>query len=317
MRREFDLGSDTVTHPDTAVVTGAFSYTGRYIARRLLDAGVRVRTLTGHPDREDPFDGRVEVSPLDFSDGDGLRRSMQGADVLYNTYWVRFARGETTFERAVANSKTLFEAAGEAGVGRIVHVSITNASSGSRLPYFSGKGRVEEMLKGLGVPYAIVRPTLVFGAEDVLLNNMAWAIRRFPVFPIAGSGKYLVRPVYVDDLAALAVAAGSQTGDTVADAVGPETYTFEELLRLLADAVGSRCRFIHTSPAVSLALTGLIGTLIRDVVLTRDEIDGLMARLLTSNGPATCMTSLSGWLDENADALGHRYVSELRRNFRR
>ena len=304
-------------HPDTAVVTGAFSYTGKYIARRLLDAGVRVKTLTGHPDREDPFGGAVEVLPLDFADAGGLRRSMEGADVLYNTYWVRFARGQTTFERAVENSRALFEAARDAGVTRIVHVSIANPDSASRLAYFSGKGRVEEALKTLGVPYAIVRPTLVFGAEDVLLNNMAWAIRRFPFFPIVGSGDYLVRPIYVDDLAALAVAEGSRTGDTVTDAVGPETLTFEALLHLLASAVGSRCRFIHTSPTVSLALTGLVGVLIRDVVLTSDEIDGLMAGLLTSDGPATGTTSLSEWLDENGETLGRRYVSELRRNFRR
>ncbi len=278
---------------------------------------MRVKTLTGHPDREDPFGGAVEVAPLDFADGDGLRRSIAGADVLYNTYWVRFARGDTTFERAVQNSRALFEAARDAGVARIVHVSITNAGSGSRLPYFSGKGRVEEALKGLGVPYAIVRPTLVFGAEDVLLNNMAWAIRRFPFFPIVGSGDYLVRPINVDDLAALAVAEGSRTGDSVTDAVGPETMTFEALLHLLAAAVGSGCRFVHTSPALSLALTGLVGLLIRDVVLTRDEIDGLTASLLTSDGPATGTTSLSEWLDANGEALGCCYVSELRRNFRR
>ena len=301
----------------TAVVTGAFSYTGRYIARRLLDAGVGVRTLTGHPDRPDPFGGRVEASLLDFSDGDGLRRAMEGADVLYNTYWVRFARGETTFERAVENSRALFEAARDAGVTRIVHISITNASSGSRLPYFNGKGRVEEALRGLGVSHAIVRPTLVFGAEDVLLNNMAWAIRRFPAFPVFGSGDYPVRPVYVDDLAALAVAAGSRTDDTVTDAVGPETFTFEGLLRLLADAVGSRCRFVHTGPSVGLVLTGLVGLLIRDVVLTRDEIDGLMDGLLTSGDAPTGTTRLREWLDANGEALGHRYVSELRRNFRR
>lgn len=304
-------------HPGTAVVTGAFSYTGKYVARRLLDAGVRVRTLTGHPDREDPFGGAVEVAPLDFTDGDGLRRSMQGAGVLYNTYWVRFARGDTTFERAVENSTALFEAARDAGVTRIVHVSITNAGAGSRLPYFGGKARVEEALKTLGVPYAIVRPTLVFGVEDVLLNNMAWAIRRFPFFPIVGSGEYLVRPIYVDDLAALAVAEGSRPDDTATDAVGPETLTFEALLHLLAAAVGSGCRFVHTSPSLSLALTGLVGLLIRDVVLTRDEIDGLTASLLTSDGPATGTTSLSEWLDANGEALGRRYVSELRRNFRR
>ena len=159
-------------HPDLAVVTGAFSYTGKYVTRRLLDQGVHVSTLTRSPDAEDPFGGRVEVAPLDFSDPDGLRRSMQGAGVFYNTYWIRYAHGRITFDLAVENTRTLFEAAKRAGVGRIVHFSVTNVSSGSGLPYFRGKAQVEDMLKGLGVPYAIIRPTLVFGVGDLLLNNM-------------------------------------------------------------------------------------------------------------------------------------------------
>ena len=90
------------------------------------------------------------------------------------------------------------------------------------------------MLKGLGVPYAIIRPTLVFGDGDLLLNNMAWALRRFPVFPVCGSGDYPVQPVYAEDLAAQAVEAGSQSENSVADAAGPDTFSFEALLRLLA-----------------------------------------------------------------------------------
>ena len=179
-------------HPDLAVVTGAFSYTGRYVTRRLLDQGVRVRTLTRSPDAEDPFGGQVEVSPLDFSDPDGLCQSMEGAGVFYNTYWIRYAHGRTTFDLAVENTGTLFEAAKRAGVGRIVHFSVTNPSSESALPYFRGKAQVEDMLVGLGIPYGIIRPTLVFGVGDLLLNNMAWALRRFPVFPVYGSGDYPV-----------------------------------------------------------------------------------------------------------------------------
>ena len=304
-------------HPDTAVVTGAFSYTGRYITRRLLDEGARVRTLTGHPDRRDPFGGQVKTAPLDFSDRDGLCRSMQGSSVLYNTYWVRFERGQTTFDRAVENSRALFEAAAKAGVGRIVHISVSNASSDSRLPYFKGKGRVEETLKGLGVPYAIIRPTLTFGGGDLLLNNMAWALRRFPLFPIYGSGDYPVQPIYVGDLAAQAVAAASQTGNTVADAAGPETLSFEALLRLLASAMGVRSRFVHTPPSLGLNLTRLVGLMMRDVVLTRDEVDGLMAGLLTSGAPPTGTTALSSWLEDNAHHLGRRYASELSRHFHR
>ena len=303
-------------HPDLAVVTGAFSFTGGYVARRLLNHGVRVRTLTRRPDQPNPFGNMVEAAPLDFSDPDGLCRSMQGAGVFYNTYWVRFARGRTTFDKAVENAKTLFVAAVRAGVGRIVHFSVANDSPESGLAYFRAKAQVEELLKSLGTPYTIIMPTLVFGVGDLLLNNIAWALRRFPVFPVYGRGDYPVQPVYVEDLAAQAVEAGSQRGNSVADAAGPETFSFEALLRLIASEMGVRSRFVHTPPSVGLALTGLVGLLMRDLALTRDEVDGLMAGLLTSNATPTGTTRLSDWLKDHANSLGRRYASELRRNYR-
>ncbi len=186
----------------------------------------------------------------------------------------------------------------------------------SGLDNFRGKGQVEEALKGVGVPSAIIRPTLVFGEGDILVNNIAWALRRFPVFPVYGGGDYPVQPVYAGDLAEQAVEAGSQRGNFVADAAGPDTMSFEALLRLLTAALGVRSRLLHTPPSVGLALTGLVGLLMRDVILTRDEIAGLMAGLLTSETSPTGSTSLSSWIDQNADGLGHRYVSELRRNWR-
>ena len=306
-----------LSHPDSAVVTGAFSYTGRYVARRLLDEAISVRTLTRNPDREGLFSGLVEASPLDFSDPDGLRRSMQGAGVLYNTYWVRFGRGRTSFEQAVENSRILFEAAAGGGVERIVHFSVANATTDSKLPYFRGKGQVEEILMGMGIPYTIIRPTLVFGAGDLLLNNMAWALRWFPVFPVFGKGDYKVQPVYAGDLADLAVAAGFRSDSFVADAAGTETFTFEELLRLLAKAVGARVRLMHTLTSLGFALTRLVGLLLRDVVLTRDEVDGLMAGLLTSDAAPAGTTRLGEWLEANPGILGRQYVSEFRRNYRR
>ena len=302
-------------HPDQAVVTGAFSYTGRYVAKRLLDQGIGVRTLTRNPQRQDPFGGTVLAYPLDFSDPDGLRRSMEGPGVLYNTYWIRFGRGRNTFEQAVENSRVLFEAARQAGVGRIVHFSVANASPESGLPYFRGKGQVEEILKGLGFPCAIVRPTLVFGEGDLLLNNMAWALRRFPVFPVFGRGDYLLQPIFAEDLAALTVAAGSR--DDSFAAAGLETFTFQELLRLLAGALGRRVRLVHTPVSLSFTLTKLVGLFLRDVGLTRDEVDGLMAGLLTSGAMPTGTTRLGDWLADNSNDLGQHYVSELRRNYRR
>ena len=222
-----------------------------------------------------------------------------------------------TFDRAAGNTGTLFDAAERAGVERIVHFSVSNPSPSSRLPYFRAKAHVEDALMSLGTSYAIIRPTLVFGEGDLLLNNIAWALRRFPFFPVYGRGDYTVQPVYVEDLAAQAVEAGSQSGNSVADAAGLDTFSFEALLRLLAFSMGVRCRLVHTPPSLALALTGLVGLLMRDLALTRDEVDGLMAGLLTSGAAPTGTSRLSDWLRDNADGLGRRYVSELGRNYRR
>ena len=299
-----------------SVVTGAFGYTGRYIAQRLLSAGIRVKTLTGHPRPSDPLAPRIAVAPLEFDDPAKLARSLEGTDVLYNTYWIRFPRGERTFVSAVESSRTLIRAAAEAGVRRIVHVSITNASSDSPLPYFRGKALVEEAVRRSGLSYAIVRPAVIFGKEDILINNIAWSLRRFPLFPIFGSGVYRIRPVFVEDMAEMVVRAGQCGDDVVLDAVGPETFTYEEMVRLIGDKVGKKARIVHMRPGLALLTSRLMGYLVRDVVLTRDEIDGLMAELLVTDGPPTGQTRLSDWLARYAETIGVRYASELSRHYR-
>ena len=298
------------------VVTGAFGYTGRYIARRLLDMGMSVRTLTGHPEARSPFGHRVRAFPFNFHRPEELARSLQGATTLYNTYWIRFSRGDITFDQAVENSRTLIEAAESAGVQQIVHVSITNPSLGSHLPYFRGKALVEKAVTDSNLSYAILRPTLIFGDEDILLHNIAWSLRRFPIFPVAGTGQYRVQPVYVEDLAELAVAAGQRQDNTIVDAVGPETYTFNELVRLVGAAVRSRARIVNVAPGLALALSRLVGYLVKDVTLTRDELEGLMADLLVSDSHPLGRTSLKDWLEANRETIGVQYSSELRRHYR-
>ncbi|HLF03698.1 MAG TPA: NAD-dependent epimerase/dehydratase family protein, partial [Dehalococcoidia bacterium] len=239
------------------VVTGAFGYTGKYIARRLLAQGQSVRTLTGHPRLNDPLGSQVEVHPFNFDNPSALAESLRGATTLYNTYWIRFARGDMTFDRAVANTRTLIQAAATAGVRKVVHISITNPSKDSPLPYFRGKATVEQCLMASGLSYAIIRPTVVFGIEDILLNNIAWLLRRFPIFPVAGRGDYRVQPVFVEDLAELAVKAAQGSGNVVMDAAGPEVYTFDEQVRLIAQAVGSRARVVHLPPGLVLSMSRL------------------------------------------------------------
>jgi uncharacterized protein YbjT (DUF2867 family) len=301
--------SDTKLH----VVTGAFGYSGRYIAQRLLEAGHRVRTLTSSPDRKNPFGERVDVRTFDFDDPPRLTESLRGADVLYNTYWVRFNHADFRHSMAVENTLTLFRAAQEAEVGRVVHVSITNPSEDSPLEYFSGKAKLEKALIESGLSYAILRPTVLFGKEDILINNIAWGLRRFPVFPVFGNGRYRLRPIYVDDLAALAVEQGGRDENVIIDAVGPETFTYRELVKTIGQIIGRRRLVMGAPPTIGYWMGKLVGWCKGDVMITREEIKGLMSGLLDVDSPAAGETRLTEWTRQHADQLGIRYASELAR----
>ena len=299
-----------------SVVTGAFSYTGKYITRRLLSMGEGVRTLTGRPDLENPFGHQVKAFSFNFDKLGELTDNLRGAKTLYNTYWVRYPRGQVSFDRAVENSKTLIAAAEEAGIRRIVHISITNPSKDSPFPYFRGKALAEKDITQSKLSYAIIRPTVIFGLEGILLNNIAWLLRKFPLFAIPGSGDYRIQPVFVEDVADMAVRAGHQDDNIILDAVGKETFTFDQLVRMIARQINSRAKIVHVRPRLALFFAQMIGCLVRDVVITRDEIDGLMSNLLISETEATTPTRFSEWLNLNADRIGRRYISGLERRYR-
>jgi uncharacterized protein YbjT (DUF2867 family) len=295
------------------VVTGAFGYTGGYIARALVAGGTRVRTLTNHARVNEPLARQLEIAAFNFDRPDDLARSLEGATTLFNTYWIRFPHRGVDFAQAVRNLRRLIDAAKRADVRKFVNVSITNANAASRLPYFAGKGEIEEYLASSGIPYATVRPAVIFGSEDILLNNIGWLLRRIPLFAIPGAGTYRVQPVFVEDLANLAIEASRSTDNQTIDAVGPETFTFNEIVALIASAVGSRALIVHLPPAAMLACAWLVGRAMGDVVLTRDEIRGLMANLLVSSGSPTAPTRFSEWLRRNAEFFGMRYASEIAR----
>ena len=301
--------------PELNVVTGALGYTGRYITRALLEGGARVRTLTAHPSRPNPFGDRLEIAPLDFASPESLASGLEGASTLFNTYWIRFPYRGATFETAVENTRRLLRAARSVDVRRVVHISITSAAEDSPLPYFRGKGIVEREIVQSGLSYLILRPTLIFGLEDVLVNNLAWLVRHFPLFAIPGRGDYRVQPVFVGDLAALAVAGAPGADNRIADAVGPEIYSFRDFMRTLARALGHTMLIVPTPPRLALLFSRFIGYALGDVTLTRDEIDGLMASLLVSNHPPTCPTAFSSWLQSNAGLIGRTYTSELAKRF--
>ena len=300
---------------ETVVVTGAFSYTGKYATRLLLDRGYRVRTLTFHPLRENQFGPQVEVFPYNFDRPERLVESLRGASTLINTYWVRFPRGDATFEGAVRNSRVLIDAAARAGVRRIVHVSIANPSLNSPFEYYRGKAQLEQAVVASPLAYTILRPAVIFGLEDILINNIAWFVRNFPVFGIPGNGLYRIRPIYVEDMARLLADAVERRSNCVVNAAGPETFSFEELVRLISCHLGMRPLLVHLPMPLAYASTRAIGWLVGDVILAWQEYRGLMADLLAPGGPSTGETCLSDWLREHRDRIGRVYASEVARHF--
>jgi NADH dehydrogenase len=294
-------------------VTGAFGYSGRYITKRLLEAGHEVITLTKSLHRANPFGEKVTAFPFRFDEPQKLRDSLRGVQALVNTYWVRFDHRLFTHAQAVANTKTLFAATKEAGVRRIIHVSITNPDSTSDLPYFRGKAELESSLKGLGVSYCILRPTVLFGKEDVLINNIAWSLRHLPVVGVFGAGDYRLQPIYVDDLARAAAERLSGDRDEVLEAIGPETFTYRELVAGVSSAIGVKRPVISVSPGLGYWSCRLQGLIVGDVILTREEIRGLMEGRLYVAAPPLGATSLTEWKDQHRDTLGRHYTSEMAR----
>jgi uncharacterized protein YbjT (DUF2867 family) len=298
------------------VVTGAFSYTGRFIARRLMDLDRPIKTLTNHPQRPGAEDIKAEVAPLQFTDRDALVDSLSGADVLYNTYWVRFQHGRVRFGEAVANTRVLVGAARDAGVRKVVHISVSNPSEDSPLDYYAGKARTERAVRESGVAWAIVRPTLIFGPGDILINNIAWLLRRFPVIGIPGRGDYRLQPVAGEDVAEIATWAAEQVDNVVVDAAGPDIIFYSEMIESIAIAVGRHPRFLYMSPRRTMLAVRLLNRFVDDVMLNEPELQGLMGELLVSHERPRGTRRLDNFLLSNAETIGKEYASELGRHWR-
>jgi len=299
------------------VVTGAFGYSGKYITSRLIKQGHNVRTLTNSLNRPNPFGKQVQAYPYNFENLDKLTDSLRGAAVLYNTYWVRFDYNDFSQAAAIENSLRLFAAAKQAGIRRVVHISITNPSETSFLPYFSGKARLEHGLIESGLSYAILRPAVLFGKEDILINNIAWVLRHLPIFGVFGNGSYWIQPIFVEDLARLAVEQGQDQTNLIINAIGPETFTYRELVSTIGMIINKNRPIISVSPSVGFWVGRILGKLMGDILITRDEIAGLMQELLYVNSPPVGTTRLTDWAKEHASTLGLHYASELsRRRYR-
>lgn len=303
-----------------SLVTGAWSYLGRSIASELLARGFRVRTLTSrHRPEADPFNGAVDGWPLQFAAGSepapGLLDALAGVDTLYNTYWVRHnrpPRGQRgtwiAHPEAVRRSCQLIDAAKMAGVRRVVQFTHTRTDLASDLPYFAGKAAVERHLRDSGLSHAILRPNSLFGHRDIIINNVAWAVRRFAVFPLPGPLGYRVRPIHVDDLAAAACDLGADNRNVTRDACGPEQYAFDDLVRWLGRTLTGRAPIVlPLPPRLCQPLFQATGWVLGDTILSWSEIKGLVLDLLSSDEEPLGSRILSDWVHEHREDLGREF----------
>jgi len=301
----------------TVVITGPSGFIGGAIAERLVDR-TEVRGLTSHQ-AKNRFGARVRNVLYDFSDPSRMAPAFRGADVFVNSYYVRFNYGGITFGDAVDRTRVLLAHAKAGGVRRIVHVSVSNASDASDLPYYANKGRIERLVAESGLDYTILRPALVVGRGDILINNIAYFLRRVPVFTIFGDGAYRAQPITLDAFADIALEAidGGHSGRTLAVA-GPSDWRFLDMVRAVRQAVRSRAAIVRAAPWVALAGLRVACALLGDVVLTGDEIAGLTREYLYSTDPIRRGADFGEWLAAPgvAAALGARYESELARHFR-
>jgi len=294
-------------------ITGAFGYSGKYISEKLLGENYQVKTLTNSPHKHHPYKDKIEIAPLSFDNKDLLVKNLSGYDVLINTYWVRFNHKKFNHQGAVKNTKILFDASKEAKIKKIIHVSITNPDINSELEYFKGKAILEEYLKSLDINYAIIRPAVLFGKEDILINNMAWFVRNLPVIGVFGDGNYKLQPIHVEDFAKLIINRINVDKNVILNAIGKETYTYKQLLLAIMSGIDVHKKIINVNPLVGYWAGKIIGFLKNDVFITKEEIKGLMQNKLYVNDKPIGEISLQEWIKHNKHTLGKKYASELLR----
>lgn len=183
--------------------------------------------------------------------------------------------------------------------------------------YYKGKHQLEDALKELDLPFTIVRPGVLFGRGDILVNNIAWTLRSLPFFGTFGDGSYKLRPLHVEDMASLMLHAADQASSSTVDAVGPESFTYRELIELIGSIVGISKPIFSVHPTLGYLVSKLVNVAKNDVVITRQEIEGLMRGLLDSSAPSAGETKLSTYIEGQKETLGIRYANEIKRRSNR
>jgi NADH dehydrogenase len=245
-----DLTHSAAGHRGLITVFGGTGFLGRRIVRHLLDHGFPVRAASRHPERVGSAfrpDAAPETTKADIHDETTVAAALFGAYGAVNAVSLYVERGRETFDAVhVEAAARVARLARESGVERLIHVSGIGADPASSAPYIAARGRGEIAVQQAFPCAILIRPAVMFGPDDAFLTTVVRLLRILPVYPIFGRGETKLQPVYVEDVAegiarVLAGAGGSAASYEFA---GARVYTYEELVRIVADRINARPRLV-------------------------------------------------------------------------
>jgi NADH dehydrogenase len=271
-------------------LTGATGFVGRYMLKRLLAEGHSVRALVREPQKAGELSqGEVDLVPGDVVEGTGLEQGMQGCDAVIHLVGIIVEKGRNTFERVHHfGTRNVVEAAKRAGIRRFIQMSALGVRADGVAAYQVTKWRGEEEVRHSGIPYCILRPSLIFGEGDGFVTQMMETMRSAPFFrPVPGSGKPKFRPIYIEDVTACfvrALTAEAATHQTI-ELGGADELALNDVLAEIARCAGVRKPAIHIPMPLMFAGAAVAQAVLKNPPVTVDQLRMLREGSTCDIGP--------------------------------
>ena len=264
----------------TVLVTGPTGFLGRRVVHKLVEHNYEVRCLVRSPGRERIFDQlAVDVYYGDVNNADALASACQGIDQVVHLVGVIREGRNTTYDSVnrVGTENTVAAAVAAGSVSQFLQISAVGAVNDPELPYLKSKWQAEQAVISSGLPYTIIRPSLIFGRGDEFMNSLASLVRLFPLVPVISGGRNRLQPIWVDDLAqciALSLSRHDLQGHTL-ELGGPDQLSYNQIVDIIARAMGKRRMKVH----VPLWVMGMNAAVMQRL-MSRPPINSEMLKML-------------------------------------
>ena len=271
-------------------LTGATGFVGRYMLGRLLAEGHTVRALVRDPQKAGKLSqAGLELVRGDVVEGTGLEEGMQGCDAVIHLVGIIVEKGGNTFERVHhLGTRNVVRAARSIGIGRFIQMSALGVRADAQTEYQDTKWKGEEQVRCSGIPYCILRPSLIFGEGDGFVTQMMETMRSAPLFrPVPGDGKPKFRPIFVEDVSACfvrALTAEAATNQTI-ELGGADELTLNDVLAEIARCAGVRKPAIHIPMPLMFAGAALAERILENPPVTVDQLRMLREGSTCDIGP--------------------------------